>query len=408
MRNRSGLIALITADIVSAVGSRISVLALPWLVLITTGSPAKMGLVAAAEMIPYLITGVFATPLADRFGLRRTSICTDIGSAVAMAAIAAAPKLGFGALLVLVAVIGALRGVGDRVKNALIRPMAELAGAKLIRVTSSYEGLSRGATLLGAPLAGVLIAQFGVTTAIWIDAATFAICAVIVLALVRPPAPAEPAVPPEREPYLTALSGGFRYLRQDQRLAGMVMIIFALNLFSNAGTAVFIPLWINEHLHSANALGLAIGAFAAGALIGNILFTAVATRLPLQLAFVVGAVISGAPRLFALGLSDSLLLVCVISLLSGVGLAAVNPVLGAMLYERVPVALQTRVIGLVGSLCFAGLPIGALLAGQGTALLGLTNALLVAAGICLVVTLIPVVRWTPSTAEEVPSDPQRA
>ncbi|WP_328990942.1 MFS transporter [Kribbella sp. NBC_01245] len=407
MRSRGGLIALITADIVSAVGSRISVLAIPWLVLITTGSPAKMGLVAAAEMIPYLITGIFATPLADRFGLRRTSVCTDIGSAVAMAAIAAVPQLGFGSLLLLVAVIGALRGVGDRVKHALIRPMAELAGAKLIRVTSSYEGLSRGATLLGAPLAGVLIAQFGVTTAIWIDAATFAICAVIVLALVRPPA-ANAAEPVEREPYLTALRGGFRYLREDHRLTGMVAIIFALNVFSNAGTAVFIPLWVNEHLHDPNALGFAVGAFAAGALIGNILFTAVATRLPLRMAFVVGALISGAPRLFALGLSDSLVLVCAISLLSGVGLAAVNPVLGAMLYERVPVALQTRVIGLVGSLCFAGLPIGALLAGEGTALLGLTNALLVAAGICLVITLIPIARWTTSTTEEVPSDPQRA
>lgn len=405
MRKRSGLIALITADIVSAVGSRISVLAIPWLVLVTTGSPAKMGLVAAAEMLPYMITGIFATPLADRFGLRRTSVCTDIGSALAMAAIAAVPRLGFGSLLLLVAIIGSLRGVGDRVKHALIRPMAELADAKLIRVTSSYEGLSRGATLLGAPLAGVLIAQFGVTTAIWIDAATFAICAVVVLALVRPPSVAADSV--EREPYLTALRGGFRYLRKDKRLTGMVAIIFALNVFSNAGTAVFIPLWVREKLNDPSALGLAIGAFAAGALIGNIIFTALATRLPLQLAFVVGGLISGAPRLFVLGLSDSLVLVCVISLLSGLGIAAVNPVLGAMLYERVPVALQTRVIGLVGSLCFAGLPIGALLAGEGAAILGLTNALLVAAGICLVVTLIPFARWT-STTQEVPSDPQRA
>ena len=55
--------------------------AIPWLVLITTGSPAKMGLVAGAEMLPYVVSGVLAAPLADRFGLRRTSIVTDLGSA---------------------------------------------------------------------------------------------------------------------------------------------------------------------------------------------------------------------------------------------------------------------------------------------------------------------------------------
>jgi len=65
---RGGFVALIVADIVSALGSRISLVAIPWLVLTTTGSPTDMGLVSAAEMIPYLLSSMLLTPLADRLG----------------------------------------------------------------------------------------------------------------------------------------------------------------------------------------------------------------------------------------------------------------------------------------------------------------------------------------------------
>src|SRR4051794_24290790 len=99
-----------------------------------------MGVVAGAQTSPYILSGVLAAPPADRFGVRRTTIATDAGSALAMAGIAAASHRGFGWLLALVAVAGAMRGLGDRVKHVMLRPLAEEAGIKVIRVTSAYEG----------------------------------------------------------------------------------------------------------------------------------------------------------------------------------------------------------------------------------------------------------------------------
>ncbi|MGH3748642.1 MAG: MFS transporter, partial [Micromonosporaceae bacterium] len=55
MSARAGLVALFVADVISSLGSKISLVAIPWLVLTSTGSPAKMGLVAAAEMLPYML-----------------------------------------------------------------------------------------------------------------------------------------------------------------------------------------------------------------------------------------------------------------------------------------------------------------------------------------------------------------
>ncbi|MFG3707196.1 MFS transporter [Micromonospora sp. NPDC047670] len=387
MTPRRELTVLVAADLISNLGSRVSVVAIPWLVLETTGSAAKMGVVAAAETLPYLLSGALGTPWADRIGLRRTSILTDVGSAGLMVAVALTPWLGFGALVALVAVVGTLRGVGDRVKHVMFRPAAEAAGVRLIRLTSVYDGLGRMVTLLGAGLGGLLIWWFGVTQAILIDAASFAVCALLVGLLVRPPAP--PAAPAQPEGYLRALAGGFRYLGHDRMLLTMLLVISALNMVVNASVAVYIPLWVAEVLRSPAGLGLVLGAFSAGALLGNLLFTAFGPRLPRYLAFVVGAAVSGAPRLLVLALSEELAVVLAVTFASGIGIAAVNPLLGVAIYERVPAGLQTRVIGLAGSLAFAGLPLGALLGGWSVTALGLVPALLAMTVFCLVVTLLP-------------------
>ncbi|ATO12843.1 MFS transporter [Micromonospora sp. WMMA2032] len=404
MNPRRELYTLVGADLLSNLGTRISVVAIPWLVLETTGSPTRMGLVAAAETLPYMLSSALATPWADRFGVRRTSVVVDAASAAAMAVVALAPWLGFGTLLVLVAVAGGLRGIGDRVKHVLFKPAAERAGVPLIRLTSAYDGLARGMTLFGAVLGGLLIDWVGLTRAIWIDAATFAVCALLIGLLVRPPTPAHPA---PRERYLRALRGGFAYLRTDRTLLTMLIVVSASNMFANASVAVWIPLWVSEVLGDPAGFGLLLGVFSAGALLGNLLFTVLGTRLPGQAVFALGLALSGTPRLLALALSDDLVVVLVVTFLSGIGIAAVNPLLGAALYQRVPEALQTRVLGISGSVAFLGLPVGALLGGWSVAALGLHRALLVMAVACLVLTVVPLL-FARSSTDRPASEPVAA
>jgi MFS family permease len=398
MSRRAGLIALFSADVISVLGNRVSMVAIPWLVLQTTGSAAKMGLIAGAEMLPYVVSGVLAAPFADRFGLRRTSILTDVGSTFAMVAIAAWTHASFLQLVLLVAIAGTLRGLGDRVKHVMLKPMADAAGVRMIRVTSAYEGFTKGATLIGAPLGGLMILWFGANGAIWIDAVSFAVCAALIATLVRPPAAAEQ---PEREPYLTALRGGFAYLRSDRLLLGMITMIFVLNVLNQAGTAVYVPLWVNEVFGSPAELGVVFGGFAAGALLGNVAFTFLAPKLPRVPAFFLGAALGASPRLLVLGLTDRLWLVVVVSFLCGVAMASVNPVMGVMLYERVPAALQTRVFGVTGAIAFIGIPIGGVLAGWSVAWLGLRPAILAMGVLLLVATVVPLLRVRGTAAAEI-------
>jgi MFS family permease len=390
---RVGLFALLTAHTVSMLGSVVTTVAVPWLVLTSTGSAAKMGLISAATVFPALLAGVFATPLTDRFGIRRTMIAAEGASALAMVAVAATPQIGFLPLAALVAVKGALSGVAGRAQHVLLRPVSDAAGMQIIRTTAIYDGTGNIAMVTAAPLAGLLILLLGPQGAIWFDAASFALSAVLVGLLVRPPAGTMPdRLAAANEPYLTALRRGAAHLWQDRLLVGMLAMTSVINLFTVANYAVFVPLWVEQRFGVAPAVGLILGAFACGAIVGNIAFTVVGPKLPRYLTFTVSLVLCVAPRQLTLGLTDSLVVVLVVSVLCGITQATIRPILGAMLYARVPTELQNRVFGMVSAVTGISLAFGGTLAGLAVAGLGLRPAIILSGSLCLLVTLVPLLR----------------
>jgi len=79
---------LMSAQAISLFGSRMTFLALPWLVLVSTGSATLTGIVGFAEMLPYVIACAAGGPLIDRLGARGVSIAMDLASALAVAGVA--------------------------------------------------------------------------------------------------------------------------------------------------------------------------------------------------------------------------------------------------------------------------------------------------------------------------------
>src|SRR3954452_7163704 len=85
--SRRPLYGLLAAYFVSGVGTAMSAVAVPWLVLVTTGSAASTGIVGFAQMAPYVLLQATAGPLVDRVGLRRTFLLGNSAAAVTMCAI---------------------------------------------------------------------------------------------------------------------------------------------------------------------------------------------------------------------------------------------------------------------------------------------------------------------------------
>lgn len=389
---RTGLVGLLGAVAVSDMGSKMTFVALPWLVLVSTGSPAAMGVVAAAELLPFILALALGGPLVDRLRPRRTSVVTDVASTAVVALLALSYRGGLGAVVVLVAALGALRGMGQNSKTVLLRPVTVEAGADLLRTTSVFYGITRFSDLVFAPLGGVLIALAGIRTTIMLDALSFALAAVIVAAMVRPepenPSPAEAG--PAGGSYLAALHDGVRHLWRDRLLTGILAMTFVTNMCHQANVAVFVPLWVHDELRSPAGLGLLTGAYALGTLLGSAVYTAVAPRVSRYLVFTAGFLAGGPPRFVAVAFGDELAMSAVAFFVSGVAVSPVLSIVGALLYERVPPPLQARVFGAAAAVSTAGMPLGVVLGGWVAAGLGLTAAALVVGAVYVTATLAPV------------------
>lgn len=383
---RAGLTGLLGAVAVSDFGSKMTFVALPWLVLISTGDPTAMGVVAAAELLPFILAQALGAPLVDRLGPRRTSIMTDVASMAVVALLALTYRGGIALLAVLVAVLGALCGVSQNSKTVLLRPVTEEAGADLLRVTSVYFGISRFGDLVFAPLGGVLVALAGARTTIMLDAVSFGVAALIVAARVRPRLESRPS----EGSYLAALRDGVRHLWRDRLLTGIFAMIFVTNMCHQANVAVFVPLWVRDVLHSPAGLGLLVGAYALGTLVGSAIFTVVAPKVSRYLVFTFGFLVAGAPRFLAVAFGESLTVAMVAFFVSGFAVSPVLSIVGALLYERVPHALQARVFGAATAVTFAGMPLGVLVGGWVAAGFGLTAAALVVGSVYVTATLAPV------------------
>ena len=86
---RRPLYALYVADAISLSGNVVAQLAIPWYVLITTGSPTLTGLAVFFNFVPVVLAGLFGGVVVDRLGYRTTSVVADVTSAAAVAAIPA-------------------------------------------------------------------------------------------------------------------------------------------------------------------------------------------------------------------------------------------------------------------------------------------------------------------------------
>ncbi|MCW6009238.1 MFS transporter [Micromonospora sp. CPCC 205371] len=383
---KRGLVGLFVAKAISAVGTKMSFLAVPWFVLVTSDSAARTGFVAFAEMLPYVLVCAFGGPLLDRMGARRIGVIADLGSALAVAAIPIlhrGPGLSFPVLVALVAVLGLLRGFGDSAKRVLLPRAVAVSGVPMTRATSIQDGIYRLATLLGAPLAGVLIAVLDAPTVLLVDAATFFISSVLVGSLV----PRAEKV--GGEPYLRALKAGWGFLRRDRLILGVALMIFMTNLLDQAYAAVLMPVWGRDVVGSVAAVGLLWGLFGAGAVAGNAVFTVLAPKLPRYTTFAVGFLIAGAPRFVVPALTDEVWVVCAVAVVSGFAIAGVNPVLGAAQYERVPKEMHARVLGASMAISWGGIPLGGLIGGWMVEELGLNAAFWIFGAVYLATTVTP-------------------
>jgi MFS family permease len=392
MSRRTPLVGYLAGSAISLTGTRVSMIAIPWLVLTTTGSATQTGLVAFAEMAPLVALKAGAGPLVDRVGARRIAITCDVLSVLAVGLVPVlhvAGVLSFPALLALVAVAGGLRGPGDGAKSAFVPALAEHAQIPLERVTGLAGAIERTAGFLGAAFAGGLVALLGPANALVVDAASFALCALI-FGLSTRGMPAERVeTAPAGTSYAAELREGWDFLRRDTVLLSISAMVAITNVLDQAATAVLVPVWARDNGYGVAVIGAYFAVFSAASIGGAGLAAWLGPRLPRFRTYVIAFLVCGAPRFVVFALGLPLGVVLAVAVVGGLASGFLNPILGAVIYERIPVAMMGRVSSLNTALCWSLIPLGGLLGGLLISTVGLAPALLVTGGAYLLTTMAP-------------------
>ena len=356
--NRAPLFALLGATTISLVGSMLSLVALPWFVLQTTGSPAKAGLVGFAVFLPGLAAGIFGGAIVDRLSFKRVSVLADAISAVAIAAIPLLYHtlgLAFWQLLALVFIGGLLDIPGLTARRAMLPELTERAGMRLEQVNASFESISKLALLVGPPLAGLLIAWLGASNVLWLDAASFlASASLVAVAVPRLP---DADTPPLHGKYVDDLLAGLRFIRNDQLLFPMAIVLALSNGLAGSLFAVVLPVYADEVFGNATRLGLMIAVSGAGGLLGATLYGSFGHRLSRRVIWL-AAFMSMPINYWILSLSPPFVAILIALTLGGIVTGPTNPLMVTIRHERSPPHLRGRVFSTYSAIAMAVAPLG--------------------------------------------------
>jgi predicted MFS family arabinose efflux permease len=238
--------------------------------------------------------------------------------------------------------------------------------------------------LVGAPLAGLLIGVIGTANVLWLDAASFLVSAGIIWILVPVFEPTQKEA--KAGNYLSELKDGLRFITRDSLILSIVVMVMLTNFLDAIFGGVLQPVYVREVYGNALNLGLLISANGGGAVIGGLIFAAIGHRLPRQATFVGAFVLTGF-RFWVYALYPPIWILIVVTLITSVGAGPLNPIIGAIEFERIPANMRGRVFGAITAGAWIAMPLGMLLGGILTDRLG-TFIMMIGLAITFLVTTL--------------------
>lgn len=151
------------------------------------------------------------------------------------------------------------------------------------------------------------------------------------------------------------------------------------NLLDAGFLTVLMPVWAERSGNGPTAIGLLVSVIGAAAVAGSLIAALAAHRLRRRMVFFAGFLLAGAPKFLIFAADVPMGAIVAVFAVGGLGAGFLNPVLSAVVFERVPRRMLGRVGALGDSLAWAGIPLGGLIAGAAVSTVGFTPVLLTGA-----------------------------
>ncbi len=358
----------LSSRLVSITGSSVTYVALPVLVYSMTSSPLLTSLVASLEALPYLMFGLPAGALADRFDRKRVMVLTDLVNAVVLASVPLAAWFDVLTVPHVLAVAFLVPTLFVYFDAADFGALPTLVGrARIVVANSAVWSASTIVETVVPVAAGAMFAVVTPSTLLTVDALSYVGSAVLIRAIVRPlSGPARAAAARLTwHALVTDVREGLRFLWGHETVRTMTIVGATQSLCGGAFVGLLV-VWADRVLGVRQGdwrLGVVFGSWGIGVLLTTLLMPRVVGRF-------------GVARVTLYALPFSLLMSVVVTLTQDWvaasiataiwGVAYMAVVLNAITYRQqvTPEPLMSRVNTTGRMLSFGlGTPLGALLGG---------------------------------------------
>ncbi|ANS73167.1 hypothetical protein AWM70_00025 [Paenibacillus yonginensis] len=407
---------LLCAKAISRFGDSVDAIAYSWIVYMLTGSKLLMGTLFAVNTLPAIVLSIFTGVFVDRWPKKIIVIAADYGRGTIVfltGLLYLTGQLEVWHLFLFTLLISSLEAFASPAGNAWIPSI--LGKSQLLKGNSLSGSVAQTAELIGLAAAGGIIAFFGSTGALWVDAATFLLSGLL-LGFVRsgrervskaaaPPSetsavhlahsahsaisadeqiPFSPSVPDNRSTssvtrqpyparsafkrYVSDLKEGFAYVRGNLFIFTSILLAGIVN-FGLAPINVLQTVYVKEHLHadagmlSGLSISLSCGMIVSGLCLakwGNAFRKSTLILTAFLLLGCSMALLSFPPLLhgyLAWGFAALLMV------LLGVSVSMASVPLRSYVMEVTPGAILGRISALISMVALSAMPLGATLSG---------------------------------------------
>ena len=364
-------------------GSQVAVIAVTWLVLKTTGSGAKLGLVlalyAAGDMGASPFIGIMLDRLPRKVLLQADNLC--LGTIwVLLALLSRWHMLSLPLLILLVTVSGALTPIAY-LGRMMVLP--NIVSGDLWESANTWMQLNMNLViLLGPALGGVLTGLLGSVATLGLAAVAYGVYFLCLALIPRQRFYGHPGTTPKSS-WLRDLSSGWRFLGQTPLLLMLVVMTMLFSL-TYGPLEPALPVLVRTVFHAGpRVLGELWSSFAVGTVAGTVLGGRIRPEWPLRRVIsaiiILWGVFSG-----LLGVVHTPMMAAVVLALGGFSYAPYNILYAVWRQRLVPDGLRGRVFGTINGLTGARLPLGQALGGFLIAAIGAEFTVVVGGALCVV------------------------
>ncbi|UTM57304.1 MFS transporter [Photobacterium sp. CCB-ST2H9] len=366
MRRMSwSICGLLTLNGITILGNALTEVAIPWLILEISDSPALVAAVMAAKITPVILSTFFSAPFVDRLGAFRASVLSDLVNffSVLLIPVFYHADLLTLSLLAALLVLSTLLDTPSRLaKDVILRHEIKRHQLDHHLINGVNTTLENICDLLGPVVAALIVAAFGTISALYFDAATFFAVAFGMIVLKKHFRPEAERTKPDSAPPLRYFSEGMKYLRQQRALLSVLYLSATVNLVITPFLFVYLP-YLNKFVfESVMSLGVSMTCFGAGTSVSSLLFGFFGKRFSNRQIMFTGY-LSLAVVLLSMSFFASQPLFFIQLFVIGLCLGFAGPIEVTLIQTVVPEALFGRVMTLFSSVRFLSVPAGYLVFG---------------------------------------------